>query len=194
MRRVLFAAVLAVLAGAAVSEAQERVPERPVQPVRPAVAAPARVAALEEEVELLEAQRDVRKAHIRATEVGVEATKSRFDLLAKGAGAGISATEVLAARFEFELAKAQLDIRLAEFKEVEVKIKHAKKRLEEAKAAGVRPGPVPGGGRPLPNAQFSALVEKVAEAEVRAAKLDQERVELALELARLKQKLKEIEK
>ena len=33
---------------------------------------------------------------------------------------------------------------LAEMREVEVKIKHAKKRLEEAKAAPVRPA-VPGG-------------------------------------------------
>ena len=45
------------------------------------------------------------------------------------------------AEADFEMAKAQVDIRAAELKEVEVKIKHAKKRLDDAKLGGVRPLP-----------------------------------------------------
>lgn len=137
MRRVLLAAFAAVLAGAVVI-AQEKLAQ-PVQP-RLVVAPAARVAALEEEVETLEAHRDVKKAYIRAAEVGVEAAKARYELVTRAGGAA-SATEVTAAKYDLEMAKAQLDIRTAEAKEVEVKIKHAKKRLEDATAGGGRPAP-----------------------------------------------------
>ncbi len=129
------------------------VPVQPgAQPIlpRPIMVTPARMAQLEEELETLEATRDVKKAHVKAAEVSVEATKVRFDLVAKtsaATGAG-SQSEVLTVKFDYELAKAQLEIRLAEVKEIEVKVKYAKKRLDDAKLGGVRP--LPGGARPAP--------------------------------------------
>ena len=154
MKRVLFAALAAVLAcAAAVATAQEK-PEPapavqpkavPAQPVRPIVVAisPARVAALEEEVETLEANRDVKKAYVKAAEVAVRTNDKTYALVKVG---NAPAAELNKAEGDYEMAKAQLAIRAAELKEVEVKIKHAKKRLEDAKAGGVRPAP---GARPV---------------------------------------------
>jgi outer membrane protein TolC len=50
-----------------------------------------------------------------------------------------SKDEVDRASVELEAAKAQVEIKLAEMKEVEVRIKFAKKKLEEAKNNGPRP-------------------------------------------------------
>ena len=121
--------------------------------------AAARIETLREEFELLQAQRDVRRAHIRAAEIGVKSALISAELIEAIAKNGVvSKQEVEKAKLEVEAAKAQLDIRMAELKEIEVKIKFAKKRLDDAKAAGVRParptGPPldpppahPGGGR-----------------------------------------------
>jgi hypothetical protein len=157
MRRVLFAAVTAVL-GCAVVAAQEpkpaqpkAVPAQPVQPlpIRVAGVTAARMAQLEEEVETLEAHRDVKKAYLRAAEVSAKVNEKLFALMQKAANAA-SAMDLGEAEAKFETAKAQVDIRAAELKEVEVKIKYAKKRLEDAKATGVRPAP--GAVRPEPKA------------------------------------------
>lgn len=144
MRNVMLAAVAVVLSCAAAS-AQEKpkvVPLPAVQPLQPRVVpvTAARMAALEEEVETLEANRDVKKAYVRAAEVALKANEKTYALV-KAATGTASATELNKAEADFEMSKAQLDIRVAELKEVEVKIKHAKKRLEDAKAAGVRPAP-----------------------------------------------------
>jgi multidrug resistance efflux pump len=98
------------------------------------------MAQLEEEFETLEAHRDVKKAIVRAAEVAVRAAKASYELIAKGPTA-YPQQEVDKAKFSLEAAEAQLEIRVAEMKEVEVKIKHARKRLEDAKAAGARPAP-----------------------------------------------------
>jgi hypothetical protein len=101
-----------------------------------------RLAALEEEFELTEAQRDVRRAHVRAAEVGVKSAMLNAERLAQIAKNGIISSEELEkGKLEVEAAKAQLEIKLAELKEIEVKVKYAKKRLDDAKAAGVRSGP-----------------------------------------------------
>jgi len=102
-----------------------------------------RIMAMEEEVETLEAQRDVRKAYVRAAEVGVKSAEVNLDRIARiGAAGVVTREETDKAKLEVEAAKAQLDIRMAELKEIEVKIKFAKKRLEDAKAAPARgPGP-----------------------------------------------------
>jgi hypothetical protein len=170
MKQFLFAAAAFVLTGAIVASAQDVKPAQPnpaqpkavqpkavqpkvlpVQPVqpRPVAVTAARMAQLEEEVETLEAHRDVKKAHMRAAEVGVAAAKARYEVVEKAAkgGAVASAAEVTTAKFDVQMAEAQLLIRAAELKEVEVKVKFAKKRLEDAKAAGVRPAP---GVRPVP--------------------------------------------
>jgi len=98
----------------------------------------------EEEVELIEAQRDIRKAHVRAAEVMVKAAETQFDLLDKSGN--IPQMERMKARLEVEAARAQLEIKVAEVKEVEVRVKYAKKRLDDAKAAGAAPPPAPARG------------------------------------------------
>jgi len=101
-----------------------------------------RLASMEEEVETLEAHRDTKKAIVRAAEVAVKSAEVNLDVLSK-VGVTAPQTEITKARLEVEAARAQLEIRTCEMKEVEVKIKYAKKRLEDAKAATVRPAPAP---------------------------------------------------
>lgn len=93
------------------------------------------LARYEEEAEVLEAQWDVKKAYIKAAEVGVMGCKLKLDRVMKlEANKAISIEEVAQAKLEVEAAAAQLDIRKAEAKEVEVKVKFAKKRVEDGKA------------------------------------------------------------
>jgi len=151
MRRLLFAFTAFALTGVLVATAEDPkpLPAQPpaVQPKaiqpgqpRPILVTATKMAQLEEEYETLEAQRDVRKAYVKAAEVAVEGTKVRFHLESKRFETKVGAKEDWeTARFDFEMAKAQLDIRKAELKEIEVKVKYAKKRLDDAKAAGVRP-------------------------------------------------------
>lgn len=164
MKRVLLASAVFALAVTAVAVAQDPPPD-PARPVAKAKAAQAKAAILpaqpgavqpaqpnpwgtspaalrttaaklgqyEEEFETLEAHRDVRKAIVRAAEVSVKAADMGFERISKVNAA--SREEVDKAKLEVEAARAQLEIRIAEMKEVEVKIKHAKKRVDEAKAA-----------------------------------------------------------
>jgi hypothetical protein len=97
---------------------------------------------LEEEVELIEAHRDIRKAHVRAAEVAVRSAEVQFELIDKAGN--VPQIERAKARLEVEAARAQLEIKMAEVKEVEIKVKYAKKRLDDAKAAAAAPPP----GRP----------------------------------------------
>lgn len=155
MKRFVFVAgVLALVIAATLAPKAESVqvkpPAAPIRPVQPGGAVPAqplpkaaanRIAAAEEELETLEAQRDVRKAYIKAAEVAVEMVRMNALRLERQMSAGFILKEELdKARLEVEVAKAQLEIRIAELKEVEVKIKYAKKRLEDAKA-GIRQPP-----------------------------------------------------
>jgi hypothetical protein len=97
----------------------------------------------EEDLELTEAQRDIRKAHVRAAEVAVKAAETQFELI--GNAGNVPQMERAKARLEVEAARAQLDIKVAEMKEIEVRVKYAKKRLEDAKTAATAPPP---GGAP----------------------------------------------
>lgn len=103
----------------------------------------------EEELELVEAQRDIRKAHVRAVEVAVKAAETQLELIGT-AGNNIPAMERAKARLEVEAARAQLEIKVAEMKEIEVRVKYAKKRLEDAKTAATAPPPVQRGFDPPP--------------------------------------------
>lgn len=166
MKRFLFATGALALA-VAVTVAQDTKPQpvpaqagaKAVQQVQPvpggftttARVTPAKMAALEEEFETIEAHRDVRKAYVRAAEIAVKAAEVNFEILSK-AGAIAPQQELMKARLEVEAAKAQYDIRVAEMKEVDVKVKFAKKRLDEAKAAGVR---VP--ANPLPKVELKQI-------------------------------------
>ena len=222
MRRTLLALAAFVLTGAAAVTAEDPAPAKPTLPraVQPKVVQPkvqplpvqprvtaAKMAQLEEDFETLEAQRDVKKAQIRAARVAMEGAQARHELVAKAGAAGAAATELITAKFDVEMAKAQLEIREAELKEVEVKVRHARKRLDDAKAAGVRPQP---GVRPVPMdpppadplsqvrfaadekevAELKAKIEKLtAEVEKNAAESKKARAELEAakkELARIK--------
>jgi hypothetical protein len=163
MRLFPFAVCVLVLPGLGVAIGQNQVPQpvsqpNPPQPVpiQPGLPQPnppmvifpgntGMISRLEEEVETLEAQRDTKKAIVKAAEVGVRAATVGLERVSRIAASGASSKEdVDRAKLEVEAAQAQLDIRLAEMKEIEVKIKYAKKRLDEAKA-GPRPfnPPVP---------------------------------------------------
>jgi len=108
---------------------------------------PTVLARYEEEAEVLDAQLDVKKAYIKAAEVGVAGSKLKLERMVKlEASKAVPPEEVSQAKLELAAAAAQLDIRKAEAKEAEVRVKFAKKRLEDGKAnvriAPVRPMPV----------------------------------------------------
>lgn len=224
MQRLLCALTAFAVTGALVATAQDAKPGQPVQPVQPKAVQPkiqpaqplpirpgmvtaARMAQLEEDFEALEANREVKKAIVKAaelavrgSEIGMARAKALFD---KGA---VTKEELAKAILEVEMAKAQVEIRVAELKEVEVKVKHAKKRLDDAKLGGVRPAPGvirpvpvdPKAVDPLPNVRFVAdekaveeLKKKLAEAKAVATakaatkkKADVVLVEAQAELAR----------
>src|SRR5579883_164974 len=152
MRDVLFAATF-LLIGPIIAMADDPKPKpiptappavqpNPGQPVplQPRPFGPARVLQLEEEVESLEATIEVKKAHIKAAEIGVQVSevnlKRHLELLKNVA---IPEDVVEKAKLEVAAAKVQVEIRQAELKEVVVKLKYAKKRLENAKAGGGQP-------------------------------------------------------
>jgi hypothetical protein len=82
---------------------------------------------------------------VKVAEVGVKIAELQTGRVEKLASTNaVSKEELEKARLELDAAKAQLEIRLAEMREVEVRIKHAKKRLDDAKAG-------PPGGRTQPN-------------------------------------------
>jgi multidrug resistance efflux pump len=79
---------------------------------------------------------------VKAAAIGVRSSEVDLNRLSKlFANKVVGKEEVEKAQLEVEMSKAQLDIRVAEVKEVDVKIKHAKKRLDEAKRNGARPAP-----------------------------------------------------
>jgi multidrug resistance efflux pump len=151
MRLVMCTAALVLTSAAAAADDPK--PVRPAQPAlqppgglqpRPVPVAPAQLMQLEEDLEMAEAARDVRKAHVKLAELGVRAAEVDLERLTRlAAGGAITKEEAEKAKVMVEVAKAQLEIRVAELKEVEVKVKYAKKRLDEAKRGGVRPVPPP---------------------------------------------------
>jgi Skp family chaperone for outer membrane proteins len=110
---------------------------------------------LEEELETLEAQRQIKKGHVKMAELEVSEAKDDLEKAARK-------EDVQEAKHDLDKSKAQLEIKSDELKEVEVKIKHAHKRLDETKAciqlrdkakelelAGAAMGMVGFGGIPL---------------------------------------------
>jgi multidrug resistance efflux pump len=123
--------------------AQPAQPFLPGQPPRPIPVTAAQLSKLEEELEVLEAARDVKKAHVKVAELGVRAAEVALDRTNKlAATAAVTKDEVERAKLDVDMAKGLVEVRMAELKEAEVKVKYAKKRLDDAKAAGVRPGPI----------------------------------------------------
>lgn len=185
-RRMTTAAGLMLLAGGLTWAAGQdgpkvaQPPQPKVLPAQPALPK-AVVNRLEEELELLEANRDVRRAHVRAAEVGVEAAKLGVERLRRIVASGASTKEELdKAVLEVKAAEAQLEIRLAEVKEVEVKIKYARLRLDDARGKGPadpETKPNPKGNSPLepadPTVRKAEAEVEVAKFRVQVAKADQ---------------------
>jgi hypothetical protein len=81
-----------------------------------------------DEVELLAAELEVRKAYLAEAEVRYRYSVLRVTDLQR-AGSSVSAAELVHARAETELSKAGVDIKQAELKVAEVQLKQAQKRL-----------------------------------------------------------------
>lgn len=97
------------------------------------------LATYEEAAEVLDAQLDIKKAYVKAAEAGLTGTKIKMDNIVRLTKNNVVSTnEVDLVRAEMDGAVAQLEIRKAEMKEIEVKLKYAKKRLEDAKNAPAR--------------------------------------------------------
>ena len=95
-------------------------------------AAPADVSRLRDDLELLEAQGATKAAQVKAAEVAVRAAERRLALVKGQAGQGVVPMfELAAVQSEAENAHAQLEIRQAELKEHFVRVKQAKRRLDD---------------------------------------------------------------
>jgi hypothetical protein len=146
MRAFLLAMGALVLGKVCIALAANQPGQPKMVPLPPRESATSR---LEEEVEVLEAQRDIKKAYVKAAEIGVKAAHVGLDKISRIVASGaVGKEDADRAKLEVEMAEAQLEIRVAEMKEVEVKIKHTKKRLDEAKAPP--PGFRPPGGQNSP--------------------------------------------
>lgn len=199
MHRTVFALTVCVF-GALPALAQDERP-RVVQPVQPLPARPvpvtaAKMAQLEEEVEALDAHREVKKAHVKAAEIGVRAAEINLDRVSRAAASNaVAKEEVERAKVEVEMAKAQVEIRVAELKEIEVKVKYARKRLDDAKAGGVRPNPsAPKAVEPKPAdpapMRFGADEKDVAELKEKLAKTRATAEKAAVEVKKADEQLK----
>lgn len=191
----MIAATACVLVAGLVATAEDVKPAAPVQPalpkaiqpkavqpvqplpIRPIAVTALKMAQLEEDFETVEAHRDVKKAHVKAAEVGVRVAEINLDRLSRLASSNaVAKEEVEKAKLDVDLAKAQVEIRMAELKESEVKVKHAKKRLDDAKLGGVRPPPIirpvePKAVDPLPQVRFAADEKEIAELKAKLAKM-----------------------
>src|SRR5262249_38159609 len=91
---------------------------------------------LKDEIELLEAQRNTKMAHLRAAKTVAENAARKFEILRSLDKSGqASKMDVLNAEGEVSTARSQIDVMEAEFNEFEVKLKQAKRRLGEATPA-----------------------------------------------------------
>lgn len=130
-----FLLVAALLSAIGMTSALADNPDKTaVEPAKPKAASSepptirnAVVLAEEEKLELLEAQRQVKKGYLKLAELDVEEAKRSVASATKKA-------DVIEAKQELETAKAQVEIKSGELKELDVKIKYAKKRLDEVKA------------------------------------------------------------
>lgn len=168
--------------------AQRKVEVLPAQPDRGAFGtvsartAASRIATLEEDLELLEASRELRKAHVRVAEVGVKIAEVNTARMLKMFEKGVATREEAdRVKLDVETAQAQVDIRMAEMKEVELRIKHAKKHLDDAKAAAIRVAPanpiVRPAVDPVPPPAATAPQVDPKEIEALKAQLDKQSVE-----------------
>jgi Skp family chaperone for outer membrane proteins len=176
---------------------------------------------LEEELETLEAQRQIKKGHLKMAELDVSEAKDDLEKTTRK-------EEIQEAKHDLDKAKAQLEIKAGELKEVEVKIKHVRKRLDETKAciqlrdkakelelAGAAMGVVGFGGIPLlaglaqiqpPDTSTSsgtgtriavfnmaAVMKDFNKAKYKVYQLNEERKKLSMELVEQKTRLVQLQ-
>jgi hypothetical protein len=85
-----------------------------------------------DEVELLAAQREIKRAHLRAAEAAAAFSKTQLDRFQRVAG--VRESELSSLQAAAAGAAAQLDIRKAELIEHEVRMAQAKRRLDRLEA------------------------------------------------------------
>jgi hypothetical protein len=102
----------------------------------------AQVRALEDEIELLEAQLDLKKAEVEAAETALAGAQKQLKLLQDQYGHGmVSVGEMLKVQSEVTQLEAQLLVKRAGMKEPAVRLKQARRRLEQLTAASPSPAP-----------------------------------------------------
>jgi beta-lactamase regulating signal transducer with metallopeptidase domain len=156
---------------------------------------------LQDEVELLEVQLEVKRAQMSAGEQSVKRAMQHLDRLQQLSNQGAVSMEVLEkARDEVEAQQVQLLIKRAELKEPEVLLKQARRRLanlqgerrpggsaaNQRETATKRTNPTSQYGRPATESadQLKALLQKLQAT-------DAERQKLAAEISRLQQEVKQ---
>jgi beta-lactamase regulating signal transducer with metallopeptidase domain len=111
----------------------------------PRAANPAEVQQLRDEVELLEAQRETKRAQLEAAVVTLRGAQRQLDSITPLHKSGAASEgDLLSARTQVETAQAQVEVRKAELKEHEVKLTQAKRRLPDQPSN--RAGPPMGSG------------------------------------------------
>jgi hypothetical protein len=157
---------------------------------------------LGDELELLTAQREVKRAHVRVAEAALnQAENSYRRAQALRKSDAISQEEADKARNELEGAKAQLEVRVAELKEHDVRMAQAKRRIDRLTARPVvvdPPVPVPAPRRapanPLTPPRPGGPATAKESARDRLALLEQEMAALAADRDKLAQRMEQIER
>jgi chromosome segregation ATPase len=146
------------------------------------------VVRIKDDLELLEAAGHTKAAHVRAAEVAVNAARRKLDLVRKVGGGVIAGADQATIESELESAEAQLEVRKAEYGEHAVKVKQAKRRLDEA--LGSRPAAGPANvreKRPLGDATDAEVRRLRSTEKLRPADTDAERAAVAI--VRLREEL-----
>jgi bla regulator protein blaR1 len=112
-------------------EEEEEDRPKPKQPPALAGERGSQVQDLQDEIELLEAKLDVKKAELVAAEKALSAAMARLDRIKKLSATGaISMEELTRAQGDVDTLEAQLLVSKAGLKEPEVRLKQARRRLE----------------------------------------------------------------
>jgi multidrug resistance efflux pump len=129
---------------------------------------PGSVRSLEEAVETLEAQLETKRAYVKAAQASLTGAEEKLKLTTKLVETGAARAEELGpVRAERDVAAAMVEVRKAELNEVAVRLKHARRRLEDA------------GGKPAvgpdPKKQPAQSAADVKELEAAVARLEAKR-------------------
>jgi beta-lactamase regulating signal transducer with metallopeptidase domain len=120
-------------------------------PGMPRAVSPTEIQQLRDEVELLEAQRETKRAQLEAAVVTLRGAQRQLDSITPLHKSGAASEgDLLSARTQVETAQAQVEVRKAELKEHEVKLTQAKRRLPDETP---KKPPVPMGSGMMPPGQ-----------------------------------------